>query len=284
MLYFTRTIKTCGPVALALALSACGEKAAESSAAVDNLTVPQAQSGDASPALLAQASSDSSQSSAPVGPSQSDQIRLTDGNTVISEPIQNSQPDNPAPVVTDRSRPIGENLPVQPEPPAASDGSPYVSIIARTDNGLNTSGTSLVWEAENVETCEASGAWEGSVGANGELSLEHSESGELTYMISCRGAQGTAMATVTVNVESTALAWEPPAQNTNGSEITDLAGYNLYFGTEPGRYNQVRPVRDASQTELELPVEPGTYYLAMTAYDMSGNESELSNEIIRIVN
>jgi len=91
------------------------------------------------------------------------------------------------------------------------------------------------------------------------------------------------MAMVTITVESTALAWQPPVQNTNGTALTDLAGYNLYYGTESGRYTQMRPVRDASQTNLELPVEPGTYYLAMTAYDTTGNESELSNEIVRHV-
>ena len=91
------------------------------------------------------------------------------------------------------------------------------------------------------------------------------------------------MAMVTVTVECTSLAWEAPASNTDGTELTDLAGYNLYYGTEPGQYSQVRSVRDPSQTELELPVEPGTYYLAMTAYDMTGNESELSNEITRVI-
>ena len=88
---------------------------------------------------------------------------------------------------------------------------------------------------------------------------------------------------VTVTVESTSLAWQAPASNTDGSELTDLAGYNLYYGTESGRYSQVKPLRDPSKTSFELPVEPGTYYLAMTAYDASGNESELSNEIMRTV-
>jgi len=148
---------------------------------------------------------------------------------------------------------------------------------------LNSSGTRLVWSGENVDSCTASGAWEGAIEPNGTLDLQHSQAGDITYMISCSGASGTAMAMVTVTVESTALAWQAPVQNTNGTAITDLAGYNLYYGTESGRYTQMRPVRDASQTNLELPVEPGTYYLAMTAYDTTGNESELSNEIVRHV-
>lgn len=235
-----------------------------------------------------------------------DKLALADGTSVISRqgPAVKLPPGSP-------SRPgldLGDQLPVEPpvadagdepapapisgedaisaelELPPVVGADPMVTLIANTQGSLNTSGTKLEWSAENVDVCEASGAWEGQVNATGVRELQHETSGEHTYMITCRGSAGTAMAMVTVTVESTALAWQPPAQNTNGSELTDLAGYNLYYGSESGRYTQVRPVRDASQTALELPVEPGTYYLAMTAYDLSGNESELSNEVIRIVN
>jgi hypothetical protein len=89
---------------------------------------------------------------------------------------------------------------------------------------------------------------------------------------------------ITVSMQSAPIAWVAPQTNTNGTELTDLAGYNLYYGTEPGVYSQILPVRDAQQTNLALVLDPGTYYLAMTAYDLEGNESLFSNEIRRIVN
>ena len=252
MNYLDHTLKACGPLALALVLSACGEKS--------NLAQNTAEALGSEP-----------------------QTSITDRNSnsgPAPEPVQStvteefSTPDQLAQVEAPAEIPV--------EAPVIG-GDPMVTLVARTNSSRNGSGTQLEWSSENVQDCQTSGAWEGAVGTSGVIDLNHEASGDHTYMISCRGAQGTAMAMVTVTVESTSLAWQAPDNNTDGTELTDLAGYNLYYGTEPGQYSQIRAIRDPSQTELELPVEPGTYYLAMTAYDMTGNESELSNEITRVI-
>ncbi len=303
MQYFAHTRKACGPIALALVLGACGEEASladiqagqsganGSLSSIAERNYEQLSSRTYSPTqsiITAQFSTPSAP--APGNPATS---RLHDGNALISAPTPNARLAPGAPVASRPVLPVGDILPVQPPLEGVSDdqtptvpvtgGDPIVTLIAKSNSGLNSSGTQLEWSAENVDQCQTSGAWEGAVANSGVRHLVHEQSGEHTYMISCRGPQGTAMAMVTVTVESTSLAWEAPARNTDGTELRDLAGYNLYYGTEPGRYTQVRPVRDASKTELELPVEPGTYYLAMTAYDLSGNESALSNEIVRTI-
>ncbi len=263
MTYFTHTLKGCGTVALALVLSACGEKATVASAQASN----QGLEGSTDVTVstnnpdLNQGQTPTSEVSS-VGAPSSDVVDSDANSNLPATPNQPNDPVDVAPV---------------------SGGDPLITLIATTDSDLNSSGTRLVWSGENVDSCTASGAWEGAIEPNGALDLEHTEAGDLTYLISCSGASGTAMAMVTVTVESTALAWQAPVKNTNGTALTDLAGYNLYYGTESGRYTQVKPVRNPGQTNLELPVEAGTYYLAMTAYDESGNESELSNEIVRHV-
>lgn len=290
MQYFTHTLKACGPIALALALSACGEETAvadalgSSETSSERLTelateVVQEQS-QALEAAAATQPVTVARGSTPGAPVQGsiDRDALVDTSPVA--PVTPVALDAPvAPIANAPTTNIEDN-PVE----TALGADPRVTLVADTSGGLNTSGTILQWSAQNVDSCEASGAWEGQVGVSGARDLNHDAAGELTYTISCRGASGTAVAMVTITVESAALAWQPPEQNTNGSAITDLAGYNLYYGTESGAYTQMRPVRDPSQTALELPVESGTYYLAMTAYDLSGNESELSNEVVRIVN
>ena len=75
---------------------------------------------------------------------------------------------------------------------------PLVTLIAKTDNNLNSNATQLVWNADNVDSCTASGAWEGELGANGELVVQPGAAGDLTYIIMCDGASGSAMAIVTV--------------------------------------------------------------------------------------
>ncbi len=170
---------------------------------------------------------------------------------------------------------------INPEPTV--DAEPYVSLIAQAA-AADSTGTNLVWNAENVSSCEASGAWLGSRDVQGNDQIAHIKGGEHTFALTCNGDHGIAMAMVTVSVHSTPVVWAAPMTNTNGSELTDLAGYNLYYGTEPGAYNQVLPVRDAQQTNLALMLDPGTYYMAMTAYDLEGNESLFSNEVRKVVN
>ena len=58
----------------------------------------------------------------------------------------------------------------------------------------------------------------------------------------------------------------------------DLAGYKIYWGTQPGRYSEVKNVGlDTSWTVSHL--RSGNYFFSVTAYDTIGNESENSAEL-----
>ena len=74
------------------------------------------------------------------------------------------------------------------------------------------------------------------------------------------------------------LSWSAPSTNEDGTPLTDLAGYKLYYGSLPGQYSQVITVGDYTTAEIGG-LGTGTYYLAVTAYDINGNESRFSNEI-----
>jgi hypothetical protein len=75
------------------------------------------------------------------------------------------------------------------------------------------------------------------------------------------------------------LAWEVPTTNTDGTPLTDLAGYKIHYGTAPGSYTTTIDV--GNQTTYHLTGLPGghTYYMVVTAYDTSGNESTFSTEV-----
>lgn len=74
------------------------------------------------------------------------------------------------------------------------------------------------------------------------------------------------------------LTWAAPTTNVDGSPLNDLAGYRLYYGTQPGNYSNVLNVGDFTSAQLS-DLGSGTWYLAVTAYDTYGNESDFSNEI-----
>lgn len=74
------------------------------------------------------------------------------------------------------------------------------------------------------------------------------------------------------------LSWTAPTTNEDGSSLDDLAGYKLYYGTQPGQYTQVVTVGAYTTAEIG-DLDAGTWYLTVTAYDIYGNESDFSNEI-----
>lgn len=78
---------------------------------------------------------------------------------------------------------------------------------------------------------------------------------------------------------SATLAWDPPATGTN------LAGYRIYFGAEPGRYLQPfgQGISVGNVTSYTLMgLSNGTrYYFAVTTFDIQGNESGYSNEAFK---
>ncbi|RJQ14299.1 MAG: hypothetical protein C4560_12655, partial [Nitrospiraceae bacterium] len=78
-----------------------------------------------------------------------------------------------------------------------------------------------------------------------------------------------------------ALAWDPPTTNSDGSPLTDLAGYKVYIGAGPGEYFQDIDVGDITSYTVSGLAVP--YYFAVTAYDTSGNESGYSDEVSTVV-
>lgn len=50
------------------------------------------------------------------------------------------------------------------------------------------------------------------------------------------------------------LSWNPPTANTDGSQLTDLAGYKVYYGTISGYYTQQIDVSNGTTT-YTLPMQ-----------------------------
>jgi hypothetical protein len=85
------------------------------------------------------------------------------------------------------------------------------------------------------------------------------------------GALGSGNGTATLN-------WTPVTQNTNGTELTDLAGYRVYYGTSPEDLSAVVVLDDPTQTSyLVGSLAAGTWYFAVAAYTTTGTVGELSN-------
>lgn len=77
---------------------------------------------------------------------------------------------------------------------------------------------------------------------------------------------------------SATLSWTPPTENTDGSVLTDLAGYKIYYGTEAGNYTSSITLDnpDAASYVVESLPAGNTYYFVITAFTFVDLESEYS--------
>jgi len=71
-------------------------------------------------------------------------------------------------------------------------------------------------------------------------------------------------------LNSATLSWDE-------NKESDLAGYIVYWGSESGNYDGAIDVDNT--TSWQIPSDVGKYYFAVTAYDLSGNESSFSKEV-----
>jgi hypothetical protein len=75
------------------------------------------------------------------------------------------------------------------------------------------------------------------------------------------------------------LSWERPTTKTDGTFLTDIAGYKLYYGLTGRTYDFIKTVRNHTTYAISGLEQGRTYYVTVTAYDASGNESSFSKEV-----
>jgi hypothetical protein len=76
------------------------------------------------------------------------------------------------------------------------------------------------------------------------------------------------------------LSWTPTTLNTDGSALTNPAGYRIHYGTSASNLSQMVQVSGAGATSYSLgSLTSGTWYFAVSSYTTSGVESALSNPV-----
>jgi hypothetical protein len=110
--------------------------------------------------------------------------------------------------------------------------------------------------------------------------------------ITVRSSTGTAtlpafsiqVATGTPGSGSATLSWTPPTRNTNGTTLTNLAGYRIYYGTSPSTLTRTVTLNNAGLTRYVVgDLSAATWYFSIRAYTSSGSESANSNTVSKVV-
>jgi len=138
-----------------------------------------------------------------------------------------------------------------------------------TFNANQTSATGsltpvLTWSTSPVaSSCTASGAWSGTKFASGSETLAAITSSK-SYTLTCTWGNGSAT-----------LNWTAPTKNTDGTTLTDLAGFKVLYGTSSTALNNVTSINDAKATTTTIAaLGQGTWYFTMRAVNTKGAESD----------
>ena len=87
-----------------------------------------------------------------------------------------------------------------------------------------------------------------------------------------------------ISLGSATLSWTAPTENEDGTPLTDLAGYKIYWGTTPGSYTDNATIDNPSVTTYIVEnLAPGTYEFVATAFNSTGVESRFSGTATKTI-
>lgn len=94
------------------------------------------------------------------------------------------------------------------------------------------------------------------------------------------GTTATDSSSPTKSSDTVTINWTPPTENTNGSPLTNLAGYEIHYGTSSDKLTKTIGVSNPGiATYVVSNLTPGKYYFAVAAVNSSGTESPLSTQV-----
>lgn len=188
-------------------------------------------------------------------------------------------------------------LPAAPPPPPTNRaptiaGTPATSVVsgqayAFQPTGADADGDALSYAIQNKPAWASFTPTDGRV--FGTTSLADAGTYPNIQVSVTDGKETAALATFSITVTaqptgSAPLRWTPPTTNTDGSTLSNLAGYRIYYGPSPGVLSKAIAVNNPGISAYVVDgLVPGTWYFAVTAVTTPGAESAQSNVVDKIV-
>lgn len=202
-------------------------------------------------------------------------IRVSNGTSSAALPAFN--------LIVSKATPPGS--PTISGTPATSvvAGNDYRFIPTTTDPGGGTLTFSIKnapsWAAFSTATGELSGTpTAADVGTYSNITISVSD-GKTTAALPSFPIAVTESANASVT-----LSWSAPTENTNGTPLTNLAGYWIYYGTSADAMTKsVQIANPGVVTYVLSNLSPGTWYFSMTAYstaDVQSPNSAVASHVI----
>jgi hypothetical protein len=117
-------------------------------------------------------------------------------------------------------------------------------------------------------------------GCNGVVTVAASGSTAAASASTAAATSSTAVASAQPSAGTVTVSWTAPTQNTDGTPMTDLVGFHIYYGPAATELINVIAVDGAGTLSYAIgDLSPGTWYIAVAAYNSEDIESRLSGTV-----
>jgi Tfp pilus assembly protein PilX len=80
--------------------------------------------------------------------------------------------------------------------------------------------------------------------------------------------------------DTVTLSWTAPSENTNGTALTNLAGYQIYYGTSASALTQQISINTVGVMNYVVSnLSSGTWYFEIVAVNSAGEQSTPSSVV-----
>jgi hypothetical protein len=178
------------------------------------------------------------------------------------------------------ARPVAQTLQISGTPATTAEVGQFYSF---TPTVVASAGSSLTYAVAHKP------AWAQFSAATGALSGTPSTSSAATdanIVVSVsNGAQSAALPAYNITVQpalvtpagTASLSWSQTTENTDGSRLTNLAGYVIRYGTSSTALHTQISVPSATATGVEITnLSPGNWYFGVAAINTANVESQFS--------
>jgi hypothetical protein len=177
-----------------------------------------------------------------------------------------------------------QTLQISGTPPTTATVGKFYSF---TPTVVASAGSSLTYQVSNKPTwaqfSSATGALTGTPSA-----ANVATDSDIVVSVS-NGTKSASLAAFNIAVQAAAagsatLSWAKPADNTNGTPITNLAGYVLRYGTNLSSLTTQISLTSPNTTSVEINnLSPGTWYFEVASVNTSNVESAFSSAVSKAI-
>ncbi|HEY7639427.1 MAG TPA: putative Ig domain-containing protein [Steroidobacteraceae bacterium] len=191
---------------------------------------------------------------------------------------------------TDALGPFAITVNAAPNRAPTISGTPTTSVAAGAaysfqPSGADPDGDALMYSIQNKPS------WATFSTTTGKLSGTASAGSYSGIAIAVSDGRGgsASLPTFSITVSqpsngTATLSWMPPTQNTDGSSLSNLAGFRISYGSSPSALTQTIQIANAGiATYVVTGLSSGSWYFAVRAYNSSGAESANSSVVSKTI-